>query len=66
MANDDDFGWDEEEIEEMEASIDAPYDDEDSPISELQKSMFESRVIGTFVRNAYDFGGTNTLLEVLC
>jgi hypothetical protein len=68
MSDDEDFGWDEEDIEEMEASIDAPYDyekDEGSALSEMQKHMFENRVISTFVRNAYDFGGTNTLLEVL-
>lgn len=31
----------------------------------FEKSMFENRVIHTFVNNAYEFGGLNTLLEVL-
>jgi len=31
----------------------------------FEKSMFENRVIRTFVNNAYEFGGLGTLLEVL-
>lgn len=66
MSEADDYQeWDEEDLADIEQD---PYnqEDEESPaISDLQKSMFENRVIRTFVKNAYDFGGTNTLLEVL-
>jgi hypothetical protein len=66
MASNDDYSeWDEEDIAGLDDESYERDGDEDSPMSELQKSMFESRVIGTFVRNAYEFGGTNTLLEVL-
>lgn len=43
------------------------YDDysESDAISDFQKSIFENKVINTFVVNAHRFGGTNTLLEVL-
>lgn len=64
--------WDDEFL--AEGGLD-PYDYEKNDnnhekddilgISELQKSMFENKVINTFVKNAYEFGGTSTLLEVL-
>jgi len=69
MSDEEDFGWEEEDIDETESLIDASHDqgkNDESSFADIQKQIFESRVIGTFVRNAYDFGGSSTLLEILC
>lgn len=66
MSEADDYQeWDEEDLAETGQNPYNQEDDEGNAISDLQKSLFENRVIDTFVKNAYDFGGTSTLLEVL-
>jgi hypothetical protein len=55
------------EWEDDDELIDLNELDEDMPaeaLSEFQRAMFENKVIHTFVRNAFDFGGANTLIEV--
>lgn len=44
---------------------DDPSDIELIALSNFEKSMFENKVIRTFVRNAHEFGGIGTLLEVV-
>ena len=44
---------------------DDPSDMELAALSTFEKSMFENKVIRTFVRNAHEFGGVSTLLEVV-
>lgn len=42
-------------------------DDDDAAgeaLTEFQRAMFENKVIHTFISNAFDFGGVNTLIEV--
>jgi len=67
MSESDDYPeWEEEDLSNIESE---PYNQEDDEESNgmdaLQKSLFENRVIRTFVKNAFEFGGTDTLLEVL-
>ena len=44
---------------------DDPSDIELIALNSFEKSMFENKVIRTFVRNAHEFGGIGTLLEVV-
>ena len=44
---------------------DDPSDIELAALNSFEKSMFENKVIRTFVRNAHEFGGISTLLEVV-
>lgn len=46
-------------------SDDDPSDIELAALNSFEKSMFENKVIRTFVRNAHEFGGISTLLEVI-
>lgn len=69
MGKSDEYSdWDEEEgLAGSENDYDE-YDDDSGPsnaLNEFQKSIFENKVINTFVRNAHEFGGIDTLLEVL-
>jgi hypothetical protein len=60
--------WDDdEELTDLddEEGLDVSEEELNEAMSELHKSIFENKVISTFVKNAYDFGGTNTLLEVV-
>ena len=60
--------WDDdEELTDLddEEGLDVSEDEISEAMSELHKSIFENKVIATFVKNAYDFGGTNTLIEVM-
>lgn len=55
------------EWEDDDELIDLNELDDDVPaeaLTEFQRAMFENKVIHTFVRNAFDFGGVNTLIEV--
>jgi hypothetical protein len=60
--------WDDdEELTDLneDEELDVSEEEINEAMSELHKSLFESKVIGTFVKNAYEFGGAGTLFEVL-
>ena len=57
--------WDDEEDLTDLSDDDITQDELNEAITEMHKSIFESKVISTFVQNAHEFGGTNTLMEVI-
>ncbi len=68
------FEWEEED--ESSYIRNSQYDQDDdlseeyrdielNALDAFEKSMFENKVIRTFVINAYEFGGLSTLLEVV-
>lgn len=59
--------WDEEEdISGLtDDDLDVGEDEIKGALADMHKAVFEGKIIKTFIRNAYEFGGVNTMLEVL-
>lgn len=49
----------------MEDGLDVSEEEISEALGGMRRSAFENRVIKTFIDNAHEFGGTNTLLEVI-
>lgn len=60
-----DWEDDDELIDLNELDDDSDGEEMGEALSEFQRSMFESKIIHTFISNAFEFGGANTLVEVL-
>jgi hypothetical protein len=67
MSGDDYSDWDDEDDVAglTDEELDVSEEEINGALDDMHRAVFEGKVIKTFVSNAYEFGGVNTLIEVL-